>query len=227
MNNHSGEEEPLKHVERPSQTRSEMRHHKNHAPVKDDKSRSDQITPVRRREVESSSQKISKKDAKSKGSTKIWASLIIIAILIIALVPIINNQMHKSNTNLAEKKVESSKISSKSHKSAKKVSKKAIKKSTPSEQKSSTSNTQTSQNYQAVNNEYSQSTNSGQAATSNDYSQQASTQNNSQSNNSYQVQTGDSLSKIASDNNTTVEKLKSLNGLSDDTLNPGQSIKLK
>ncbi|MDE5969376.1 MAG: LysM peptidoglycan-binding domain-containing protein [Muribaculaceae bacterium] len=41
------------------------------------------------------------------------------------------------------------------------------------------------------------------------------------------VQQGDNLSRIAKRNNTTVDKLRSLNGLKDDKIRAGQKLRVK
>lgn len=97
---------PYKHFERPKTSRRAM-HHRESQP---------EIT--------------SRKSTQSEGSPKgphhsqLWAGLIIVAIIIIALIPIVSSRLHANSNNLAEKSVKVSKSSSsKSHKAKSKKSK--------------------------------------------------------------------------------------------------------
>lgn len=221
---------PYKHFERPTTSRSAMHHRHRSEPAPEP-------TP-------------SRPDKNSKGThhSQLWAGLIIVAIILIALIPIVSSKLHSNSNNLAEKSVKVSKSSSKSHKSKSK-SKSSVKKE---EKKSSsqshdvtpavTSQSQSSQTSQSSTQSYassaSQTTTQDQTqqANQNSYQNNQNTwQNNSgssssqnQAPSSYTVQEGDSLSKIARENNTSVHYLEQLNGLeSADSISIGQSIKLK
>lgn len=230
MNNQSYDEKPLKHVERPSESRSEMHHHSAHTRPQTKPSHSQS------HQVRSTSDQTEGK----KNSTKIWAGLIILAILVIALIPIINEQFHQSKTNLAEKKVQTTKVSSSIKKSSKSVSKKSVKKTkkkntenkkksdfdVKTEDKSNSNNNQIS----TPNTDSQQNSNTQSDSGYANYSATTSASNQNQQATQpsfYQVKDGDSLSKIAAETGTNVENLKQINGMSDDIVNPGQSIKLK
>lgn len=97
---------PYKHFERPKTSRRAMHHR------------------------ESQPEVTSRKSTQSEGSPKglhhsqLWAGLIIVAIIIIALIPIVSSRLHANSNNLAEKSVKVSKSSSsKSHKAKSKKSK--------------------------------------------------------------------------------------------------------
>lgn len=99
---------PYKHFERPKTSRRAMHH----------------------RESEAEPEVTSRKSTQSEGSPKgphhsqLWAGLIIVAIIIIALIPIVSSRLHANSNNLAEKSVKVSKSSSsKSHKAKSKKSK--------------------------------------------------------------------------------------------------------
>ena len=99
---------PYKHFERPKTSRRAMHH----------------------RESEAEPEVTSRKSTQSEGSPKgphhsqLWAGLIIVAIIIIALIPIVSSRLHANSNNLAEKSVKVSKSSSsKSHKTKSKKSK--------------------------------------------------------------------------------------------------------
>ena len=231
MNNQHGDE-PLKHVKRPSESRSEMHRHSSRSHSEPTR------TPRRTRTQQDTS--FSEQANGNKNSTKIWASLIILAILIIALVPIINTQMHKSKDNLAEKTVQTS--SSKSKKKVKSVSEKPAKKAKKvkkenkkEENKSSATIKSTPQSkeddVQQSTDATSQSTVAPATSTTDNATPGSNYNDSSQSvqysaPSTYQVQNGDSLYKIAAENGTSIENLKKINGLTDDVVNPGQSIKL-
>lgn len=219
---------PYKHFERPTTSRSAMhhRHHSEPAP---------EPTPSR-----------PEKNSKGTKHSQLWAGLIIVAIILIALIPIVSSKLHSNSNNLAEKSVKVSKSSSKSHKSKSKKpkrssskkskSKSSVKKeekksssqshdvtpATTSQSQSQSSQTTTQgQTQQANQNSYQNNQNTWQ-----NYSGNSSSQNQAPS--SYTVQEGDSLSKIARENNTSVHHLEQLNGLeSADSISIGQSIKLK
>lgn len=215
---------PYKHFERPTTSRRAM-HHRN---------------------SESMSESTSgRPDKNSKGSnhSQLWAGLIIVAIILIALIPIVSSRLHSNSNNLAEKSVKVSKSSSsKSHKHKSKSSSSKKSKSKSSKKEESTSSSIQSQDVTpAVTSQsqsQSQSVESSQSSvssyqssdnqtTTQDQTQQA-TQNYQTSQNtwqsgsgtsehrapsSYTVQEGDSLSKIARENNTSVHHLEQLNGL--------------
>lgn len=233
MNNQHGDE-PLKHVKRPSESRSEMHH-------RSSRSQSESATPRRTRVQQDST--LGDQQNGNKNSTKIWASLIILAILVIALVPIINTQMHKSKANLAEKTVQTSSVKSKKKKVVKSVSKKPAKKAKKEnkreENKSSSVIEDNSQSKEDDVQESAATTSESTIAPatntagtdSNNFTSGSSYSDSSQitqytAPSTYKVQDGDSLYKIAADNGTTVENLKKINGIADDVVNPGQSIKL-
>lgn len=103
---------PYKHFERPKTSRRAMHH--------------------RESEPEAEPEVTSRKSTQSEGSPKgphhsqLWAGLIIVAIIIIALIPIVSSRLHANSNNLAEKSVKVSKSSSsKSHKPKSKKSKKS------------------------------------------------------------------------------------------------------
>lgn len=101
---------PYKHFERPKTSRRAMHH--------------------RESEPEAEPEVTSRKSTQSEGSPKgphhsqLWAGLIIVAIILIALIPIVSSRLHANSNNLAEKSVKVSKSSSsKSHKTKSKKSK--------------------------------------------------------------------------------------------------------
>ena len=98
---------PYKHFERPTTSRSAMhhRHHSEPAP---------EPTPSR-----------PEKNSKGTKHSQLWAGLIIVAIILIALIPIVSSKLHSNSNNLAEKSVKVSKSSSKSHKSKSKKPKRS------------------------------------------------------------------------------------------------------
>lgn len=103
---------PYKHFERPKTSRRAMHH--------------------RESEPEAEPEVTSRKSTQSEGSPKgphhsqLWAGLIIVAIILIALIPIVSSRLHANSNNLAEKSVKVSKSSSsKSHKPKSKKSKKS------------------------------------------------------------------------------------------------------
>ena len=82
---------PYKHFERPKTSRRAMHH--------------------RESEPEAEPEVTSRKSTQSEGSPKgphhsqLWAGLIIVAIIIIALIPIVSSRLHANSNNLAEKSV--------------------------------------------------------------------------------------------------------------------------
>ena len=88
---------PYKHFERPKTSRRAMHH--------------------RESEPEAEPEVTSRKSTQSEGSPKgphhsqLWAGLIIVAIIIIALIPIVSSRLHANSNNLAEKSVKVSKSS--------------------------------------------------------------------------------------------------------------------
>ncbi|MGS0678004.1 LysM peptidoglycan-binding domain-containing protein [Lactobacillus johnsonii] len=97
---------PYKHFERPKTSRRAMHH--------------------RESEPEVTSRKSTQSEGSPKGPhhSQLWAGLIIVAIIIIALIPIVSSRLHANSNNLAEKSVKVSKSSSsKSHKAKSKKSK--------------------------------------------------------------------------------------------------------
>lgn len=112
---------PYKHFERPKTSRRAMHH----------------------RESEAEPEVTSRKSTQSEGSPKgphhsqLWAGLIIVAIIIIALIPIVSSRLHANSNNLAEKSVKVSKSSSsKSHKTKSKKSKQSSSKKSKSKSSS-------------------------------------------------------------------------------------------
>ncbi|KXA28584.1 LysM domain protein [Lactobacillus gasseri] len=105
---------PYKHFERPTTSRSAMhhRHHSEPAP---------EPTPSR-----------PEKNSKGTKHSQLWAGLIIVAIILIALIPIVSSKLHSNSNNLAEKSVKVSKSSSKSHKSKSKKPKRSSSKKSKS-----------------------------------------------------------------------------------------------
>ena len=82
---------PYKHFERPKTSRRAMHH--------------------RESQPEAEPEVTSRKSTQSEGSPKgphhsqLWAGLIIVAIIIIALIPIVSSRLHANSNNLAEKSV--------------------------------------------------------------------------------------------------------------------------
>ncbi len=114
---------PYKHFERPKTSRRAMHH--------------------RESEPEADPEVTSRKSTQSEGSPKgphhsqLWAGLIIVAIIIIALIPIVSSRLHANSNNLAEKSVKVSKSSSsKSHKPKSKKSKQSSSKKSKSKSSS-------------------------------------------------------------------------------------------
>lgn len=233
---------PYKHFERPKTSRRAMHH--------------------RESQPEAEPEVTSRKSTQSEGSPKgphhsqLWAGLIIVAIIIIALIPIVSSRLHANSNNLAEKSVKVSKSSSsKSHKTKSKKSK-SKSSSVRREEESSSSQSQDttpavvsqseSQSSQVSQSSSTQSYESSASQTTTQDQSQQSTQNSTQTNQntwqnngasssseheaprSYTVQEGDSLSKIARENNTSVHHLEQINDLeSADSISIGQSIKLR
>lgn len=114
---------PYKHFERPKTSRRAMHH--------------------RESEPEAEPEVTSRKSTQSEGSPKgphhsqLWAGLIIVAIILIALIPIVSSRLHTNSNNLAEKSVKVSKSSfSKSHKPKSKKSKQSSSKKSKSKSSS-------------------------------------------------------------------------------------------
>ncbi len=114
---------PYKHFERPKTSRRAMHH--------------------RESEPEADPEVTSRKSTQSEGSPKgphhsqLWAGLIIVAIIIIALIPIVSSRLHANSNNLAEKSVKVSKSSSsKSHKPKSRKSKQSSSKKSKSKSSS-------------------------------------------------------------------------------------------
>lgn len=114
---------PYKHFERPKTSRRAMHH--------------------RESEPEAEPEVTSRKSTQSEGSPKgphhsqLWAGLIIVAIILIALIPIVSSRLHANSNNLAEKSVKVSKSSSsKSHKPKSKKSKQSSSKKSKSKSSS-------------------------------------------------------------------------------------------
>ena len=114
---------PYKHFERPKTSRRAMHH--------------------RESEPEAEPEVTSRKSTQSEGSPKgphhsqLWAGLIIVAIILIALIPIVSSRWHANSNNLAEKSVKVSKSSSsKSHKPKSKKSKQSSSKKSKSKSSS-------------------------------------------------------------------------------------------
>ncbi len=114
---------PYKHFERPKTSRRAMHHWES--------------------EPEAEPEVTSRKSTQSEGSPKgphhsqLWAGLIIVAIILIALIPIVSSRWHANSNNLAEKSVKVSKSSSsKSHKPKSKKSKQSSSKKSKSKSSS-------------------------------------------------------------------------------------------
>ncbi len=226
---------PYKHFERPKTSRRAMHH--------------------RESQPEAEPEVTSRKSTQSEGSPKgphhsqLWAGLIIVAIIIIALIPIVSSRLHANSNNLAEKSVKVSKSSSSKKSKSKSSSVRREEESSSSQSQDTTpavvsqSESQSSQVSQSSSTQSYES--SASQTTTQDQSQQ-STQNSTQTNQntwqnngasssseheaprSYTVQEGDSLSKIARENNTSVHHLEQINDLeSADSISIGQSIKLR
>ena len=114
---------PYKHFERPKTSRRAM-HHRESEP---------------KAEPEVASRKSTQSEGSPKGPhhSQLWAGLIIVAIIIIALIPIVSSRLHANSNNLAEKSVKVSKSSSsKSHKHKSKKSKHSFSKKSKSKSSS-------------------------------------------------------------------------------------------
>ncbi len=204
---------PYKHFERPKTSRRAMHH--------------------RESEPEADPEVTSRKSTQSEGSPKgphhsqLWAGLIIVAIIIIALIPIVSSRLHANSNNLAEKSVKVSKSSSsKSHKPKSKKSKQSSSKKSKSKSSSvkreessssqsqdttpavvSQSESQSSQVSQSSTQSYESS---ASQTTTQDQSQQ-STQNTTQTNqNTWQNNGGSSYSQHEAPRSYTVQEGDSL-----------------
>ena len=197
---------PYKHFERPTTSRSAMHHRHRSEPAPEP-------TP-------------SRPDKNSKGTnhSQLWAGLIIVAIILIALIPIVSSKLHSNSNNLAEKSVKVSKSSSKSHKSKSKTPKRSSSKKSKSkssvkkeEKKSSsqshdvtpavTSQSQSSQTSQSSTQSYASS---ASQTTTQDQTQQAN-QNSYQNNqNTWQNNSGSSSSQNQAPSSYTVQEGDSL-----------------
>lgn len=197
---------PYKHFERPTTSRSAMHHRRRSEPAPEP-------TP-------------SRPDKNSKGTnhSQLWAGLIIVAIILIALIPIVSSKLHSNSNNLAEKSVKVSKSSSKSHKSKSKKPKRSSSKKSKSkssvkkeEKKSSsqshdvtpavTSQSQSSQTSQSSTQSYASS---ASQTTTQDQTQQAN-QNSYQNNqNTWQNNSGSSSSQNQAPSSYTVQEGDSL-----------------
>lgn len=204
---------PYKHFERPKTSRRAMHH--------------------RESEPEAEPEVTSRKSTQSEGSPKgphhsqLWAGLIIVAIILIALIPIVSSRWHANSNNLAEKSVKVSKSSSsKSHKPKSKKSKQSSSKKSKSKSSSvkreessssqsqdttpavvSQSESQSSQVSQSSTQSYESSTSQ---TTTQDQSQQ-SAQNTTQTNqNTWQNNGGSNYSQHEAPRSYTVQEGDSL-----------------
>ena len=204
---------PYKHFERPKTSRRAMHH--------------------RESEPEAEPEVTSRKSTQSEGSPKgphhsqLWAGLIIVAIILIALIPIVSSRWHANSNNLAEKSVKVSKSSSsKSHKPKSKKSKQSSSKKSKSKsssvkrEESSSSQSQDTtpavvSQSEAQSSQVSQSStqsyeSSASQTTTQDQSQQ-STQNTTQTNqNTWQNNGGSSYSQHEAPRSYTVQEGDSL-----------------
>ncbi len=204
---------PYKHFERPKTSRRAMHH--------------------RESEPEADPEVTSRKSTQSEGSPKgphhsqLWAGLIIVAIIIIALIPIVSSRLHANSNNLAEKSVKVSKSSSskshkpKSRKSKQSSSKKSKSKSSSVKREESSSSQSQDTTPAVVSQSESQSSQVSQSSTQSyessasqtttqDQSQQ-SAQNTTQTNqNTWQNNGGSSYSQHEAPRSYTVQEGDSL-----------------
>lgn len=204
---------PYKHFERPKTSRRAMHH--------------------RESEPEAEPEVTSRKSTQSEGSPKgphhsqLWAGLIIVAIILIALIPIVSSRLHANSNNLAEKSVKVSKSSSskshnpKSKKSKQSSSKKSKSKSSSVKREESSSSQSQDTTPAVVSQSESQSSQVSQSSTQSyessasqtttqDQSQQ-STQNSYQNNqNTWQNNGGSSYSQHEAPRSYTVQEGDSL-----------------
>lgn len=204
---------PYKHFERPKTSRRAMHH--------------------RESEPEAEPEVTSRKSTQSEGSPKgphhsqLWAGLIIVAIILIALIPIVSSRWHANSNNLAEKSVKVSKSSSskshkpKSRKSKQSSSKKSKSKSSSVKREESSSSQSQDTTPAVVSQSESQSSQVSQSSTQSyessasqtttqDQSQQ-SAQNTTQTNqNTWQNNGGSSYSQHEAPRSYTVQEGDSL-----------------
>lgn len=204
---------PYKHFERPKTSRRAMHH--------------------RESEPEAEPEVTSRKSTQSEGSPKgphhsqLWAGLIIVAIILIALIPIVSSRLHANSNNLAEKSVKVSKSSSskshkpKSRKSKQSSSKKSKSKSSSVKREESSSSQSQDTTPAVVSQSESQSSQVSQSSTQSyessasqtttqDQSQQ-SAQNTTQTNqNTWQNNGGSSYSQHEAPRSYTVQEGDSL-----------------
>ncbi len=200
---------PYKHFERPKTSRRAMHHRESQPEVTSRKSTQSEGSP------------------KGPHHSQLWAGLIIVAIILIALIPIVSSRLHANSNNLAEKSVKVSKSSSsKSHKPKSKKSKQSSSKKSKSKSSSvkreessssqsqdttpavvSQSESQSSQVSQSSTQSYESS---ASQTTTQDQSQQ-STQNSYQNNqNTWQNNGGSSYSQHEAPRSYTVQEGDSL-----------------
>ena len=182
------------------------------------------------RPTTSRSQMHAREERKSKkGHPQIWAGIIIVAIILIAAVPILGAKMHNNQShNIAEKSIQTTKKSTSSSKHKKSVKNKKSKKSKKSAaQSSSVDMMKSSSSSQKVDTQESSSSSSQvQSSTSSSKSSDDS-DFKADSNGNYTIQAGDTLSEIARANNTTVADLMKINGISkQNNVVAGQTIRV-
>ena len=165
------------------------------------------------RPTTSRSQRYAREERKDKkGHPQIWAGIIIVAIILIAAVPILGAKLHNNQSqNIAEKSVQPAETSKSTSKSKKTTKKKKSKKSlTQSSSSIDTSQSSSSSQSQEVDTQESSTTDQSQSSSS-----------------TSSIQEGDTLSEIAKANNTTVDELMKINGISkQNNVVIGQTIKV-
>ncbi|MBD5429184.1 LysM domain-containing protein [Lactobacillus sp.] len=182
------------------------------------------------RPTTSRSQRYAREERKDKkGHPQIWAGIIIVAIILIAAVPILGAKLHNNQSqNIAEKSVQPAETSKSTSKSKKTTKKKKSKKSlTQSSSSIDTSQSSSSSQSQEVDTQESSTTDQSQSSSSTSSNSSSDSDYKADSNGNYTIQEGDTLSEIAKANNTTVDELMKINGISkQNNVVIGQTIKV-
>ncbi|QTQ39258.1 LysM peptidoglycan-binding domain-containing protein [Lactobacillus taiwanensis] len=202
---------PYKHFQRPTTSRSAMHHR--HA----------ELEPESKQAPKTPNE--SEQNSHGMHHSQLWAGLIIVAIILIALIPIVSSRLRSnSNTDLAEKSVKVSKTkSSKPHKHKSKKSKSSFSKKSKSkssvkkEEHSSSSQSQDmtpavtsqSQSSEVVQSSSQSYDNSASQTTAQDHTQQ-STQNSSHTSQNNWQTSGSSSSEYQAPHSYTVQEGDSL-----------------